>query len=149
MIHFEGDQSFPLPLAEVASKLSDISFLVKCLPDSEIAEAGPDRAVWKMRPRLTFLTGSLTTEMTTVSREAGHSVAYRVFTKAIGATSTVTTALEFRESEDGGATIHWTGDLVEVTGLLKVVPKGLLQGTARKVIDDVWAAVREKVIARS
>ena len=45
--------------------------------------------------------------------------------------------------------MHWTGDLTEVTGLLKIVPKGLIEGSARKVIEDVWAAVAAKLTADS
>ena len=32
-----------------------------------------------------------------------------------------------------------------MTGLLRAVPKGLLQGSAHKVIGDVWAAVDERL----
>jgi carbon monoxide dehydrogenase subunit G len=145
MIHFEGDKSFPLPVAEVAAKLSDAGFLANCLPDAEVDEATPDKAAWKLKPKLSFLTGSLNVEMTTIARELGKSVAFRVFAKAMGASSTVVTNLAFKEA-DGGTAVHWTGDLEQVTGLLKVVPKGLLQGAAQKVIDDVWAAVTAKLV---
>jgi carbon monoxide dehydrogenase subunit G len=141
MIHFEGDKSFPLPVAEVAAKLSDASFLVGCLPDSEIAEATADRAVWKIKPKLSFLTGGLHIEMVAAKREPGKSVTFEVTTKAIGASSTTTTSLNFAEAEGGGTAVHWIGEVTQVTGLLKMVPKGLLQGTAHKVIEDVWAAV--------
>src|SRR5206468_3786522 len=134
MIHFEGDKSFPLPVAEVAAKLSDAGFLVNCLPDVQVSEATPERAAWKLKPRLSFLTGSLNVEMTTTSREPGKSVAFKVLAKAMGASSTVVTNLNFQEAEGGGTAVHWTGDLEQVTGLLKVVPKGLLQGAAQKVI---------------
>jgi uncharacterized protein len=147
MIHFEGDRSFPLPVAEVAVKLSDAGFLANCLPDAQVSEATPDKAAWKLKPRLSFLTGSLNVEMTVTAREPGKSVAFKVFAKAIGASSTVVTALTFKEAEGGGTAVHWTGDLTEVTGLLKVVPKGLLQGAAQKVIDDVWAAVTARLTA--
>jgi len=147
MIHFEGDKSFPLPVAEVAAKLSDAGFLANCLPDVQVSEATPERAAWKLKPRLSFLTGSLNVEMTTTSREPGKSVSFNVFAKAMGASSTVVTNLNFTEAEGGGTAVHWTGDLEQVTGLLKVVPKGLLQGAAQKVIDDVWAAISAKLTA--
>ncbi|MBX9583158.1 MAG: SRPBCC family protein [Gemmataceae bacterium] len=146
MIHFEGDKHFPRPVAEVAAKLSDAGFLVGCLPDARVAEATPDRAAWKLKPKLSFLTGSLDSVLAVTARDPGKSVAYRVTAKAIGATSTVDAALTFREA-DGGTAVHWTGDLVEVTGLLKMVPKGLLQGTAETVIADVWAAVEARLAA--
>lgn len=146
MIHFEGDKHFPRPVAEVAARLSDAGFLVGCLPDASVSEATPDRAAWKLKPKLSFLTGSLDSVLTVTAREPGKSVAYRITAKAIGATSTVAAALTFAEA-DGGTAVHWTGDLTEVTGLLKMVPKGLLQGTAESVIADVWAAVGAKLAA--
>ena len=144
MIHFEGVQSFPLPVAEVAAKLSDAGFLANCVPDAQISEATPDKSVGKIKPKLSFLTGSLTLEADVTAREVGKSVAYKLVTKTIGASSTVTTKLEFVEAE-GGTAVHWSGDLVAVTGLLKMVPKGLLEGSAKKVIDDVWAALKAKL----
>ncbi len=145
MIHFEGDKSFALPVAEVYAKLSDAGFLANCLPDATVSEATPDKAAWKIRPKLAFLTGSLNVEMTTTAREPLKSVSFKVFAKAMGASSTVTTALTFQEAEGGGTAVHWAGDLVEVTGLLKIVPKGLLQSSAQKVIEDVWTAVAAKL----
>ena len=147
MIHFEGDKSFPLPVADVAAKLSDAAWLVGCLSDAQVAEATPDRADWKIRPRLSFLTGSLDVSLDVTGREPGKSADFKVRSRGIGATSTVNARLEFREAEGGGTAVHWTGDLVEVTGLLKLVPKGLIQSTAQKVIDDVWAAIGVKLTA--
>jgi carbon monoxide dehydrogenase subunit G len=147
MIHFEGDRSFPLPLATVAARLADAGFLAGCLPDAKVSEATPEKAAWKVRPRLAFLTGSLNVEMARTAHEPGKSIAYRVFAKAMGASSTVSAVLNLAEAEGGGTAVHWTGDIVELTGLLKVVPKGLIQGSAQKVIDDVWTAVSERLAA--
>jgi uncharacterized protein len=146
MIHFEGDRSFPLPVAEVAARLSDAGYLANCLPDMQITDAAPEKAVWKLKPKLSFMTGSLNVEMTRIEHEAGKSVAFKVFAKAIGASSTVLTHLTFAEMVDGSTAIHWSGDLTEVTGLLKIIPKGLIEGSARKVIDDVWEAVSAKLM---
>ena len=147
MIHFEGDKSFPMPVAAVADKLSDAGFLANCLPDAQVSEATPEKAAWKLRPKLAFLTGSLNVEMTRTAHEPGKSVAFKVFAKAMGASSTVNAALTFAEAEGGTTAVHWTGDLVEVTGLLNMVPKGLLQGSAQKVIEDVWNAVTARLAA--
>jgi carbon monoxide dehydrogenase subunit G len=145
MIQFQGNKQFALPIAEVAAKMSDAAFLVHCLPDIEITEATPDKAAWKLKPRLSFLTGSLHIEMTATERNPGQAIAFKVFSKAMGATSTVLTRLKFEQSEGGGTVIHWTGIIEQVTGLLKAVPKGLMQGAAEKVIEDVWAAVAAKL----
>ncbi|VTR99853.1 : COXG [Gemmata massiliana] len=147
MIHFEGNQAIPLPPAEVAAKLSDAGFLANCVPDAQVSEATADHSVGKIKPKLSFLTGSLTLDATVTARELGKSVTYKIDTKTIGASSTVETKLEFKDGENGGTLVHWTGDLVAVTGLLKMVPKGLLEGTAKKVIEDVWAAVAARLTA--
>ena len=140
MIHFEGVRSFPLPVAEVAAKLSDAGFLAHCVPDAEVSEATADRSVGKVKPKLSFLSGGLTLTANVTAREAGKSVTYEIVSKVIGASSTVGAKLEFKEAE-GGTTVSWSGDLVHVTGLLKMVPKGLMEGAAKKVIDDVWASI--------
>jgi carbon monoxide dehydrogenase subunit G len=145
MIRFEGTRSFALPLADVATRLSDAGFLAGCVPDAEITEATPDRAVGKVRPKLSFVTGTLALEATVTARDPGKSVAFQLVSKVIGGSSTVTTALEFREAAGGGTEVAWAGELVAVTGLLKVVPKGLLEGAAKKVIEDVWAGVSAKL----
>jgi carbon monoxide dehydrogenase subunit G len=129
----------------VSGKLSDAGFLVNALPDATVTEATPDKAVWSLRPKLSFLTGSLHATMDVTAREEGKAAAFRIFTKAMGASSTVNVGLTFADTPDGQTAVHWTGDIVEVTGLLKMVPKGTLQGTAQKVIEDVWKAVVEKV----
>ncbi|HEY1186678.1 MAG TPA: SRPBCC family protein [Gemmata sp.] len=147
MIHFEGSKHIARPVTEVAAKLSDAGFLANSVPDAQVSEATPDKATGKIHPKLSFLTGSLTLHAEVTAREPGKSVAYRIDTRTMGAGSTVETKLAFEEAA-GGTQIHWAGDIVAVTGLLKMVPKGLLEGTAKKVIEDVWAAVEAHLVAQ-
>lgn len=144
MIQFEGNRNFPLPLPAAFQKLSDAAFLVGCLPDAKIESASPDRAVWKLKPKLSFMTGSLDAVMDRTRLEPEQCVSFQVVSKAIGASATVLATLHFQVSESS-TDVHWTGELVAVTGLLKMVPKGLLQGTAEKVIEDTWQAVEAKL----
>src|SRR5215216_1315869 len=85
MIHFEGVQTFPLPVAHVAAKLSDAGFLAHCVPDAHVSEAAADRSVSKVKPKLSFLSGSLTLTADVTARDPGKSVAYQVVSKVIGA----------------------------------------------------------------
>ncbi len=144
MIPFAGEQSFPHPVGVVASKLSDAGWLVGTLPDVQVTAAGPERASWKMKPKLSFAPGLLDSTLERTSQEPGAAVGFRVATKAIGASSTVHIRLTFRAA-DSGTVVPWAGELTEVTGLLKMIPKGLLQSTAEKVIAEVWAAVSARL----
>ena len=144
MIAFTGDRSFPQPVPTVAERLSDVGWLVGTLPDVQVTAATPERAAWRMKPRLAFMAGHLDTVMERTEHRSGEAVGFRVVTKAIGASSTVNIRLAFHPA-DGDTRVAWTGELAEVTGLLKMVPKGLLQATAEKVIGDVWAAVAARL----
>lgn len=145
MIHFEGERHIPLPVATVAERLSDAGFLANAIPDAQLSEASADKAVGKIKPAgVSFLTGSLSLTATVAARDPGKAVTYQIETKTMGAGSTVAANLAFEEA-DGGTRVRWTGDITAVTGLLKMVPKGLLEGTAKKVIDDVWAAVERRL----
>jgi carbon monoxide dehydrogenase subunit G len=144
MIHFEGVEAYTSGPDAVYAKLSDAGFLAGCLPDTRVGLATADRAEWKVKPKLPFLSGELETVAVVTDRTAGQTVKYRLDTKGIGSGSVVEAVLTF--TPDGtGTKVTWTGDITATTGLLKLAPKGLVQGAAQKVIADCWAAIRAKV----
>jgi carbon monoxide dehydrogenase subunit G len=145
MIHFEGDRSFTLPVADVFTKLGDASFLLSCLKDVEqVIETGVDRAKWKLRPGFTFIRTTLDITMDIVARVPNTSVNVKLYSKGIGASTTVVSVMTFEPKESGTA-VHWVADVTELTGLLKLVPKGLISSSAGKVIDETWAEIDKKL----
>jgi carbon monoxide dehydrogenase subunit G len=144
MIHFEGDRSFSLPPDDVAARLSDAAFLVRCLQNvNEIVEISPDRAVWKLRTGFSFLSTTLEITLTVTSRSP-QGATYEALSRGVGATSLVRAALTF-EPADGGTRVHYTADVAERTGFLKVVSAGLMQAAAKTVIEDTWKAIEAKM----
>ncbi len=145
MLHFEGVEQFPVSPAEAAAALCDAGWLARALPDAEVTRAEPDHAAWKVRPKLTFVAGVLESTAEVLGRDGTSGVRYRIVTHGVGSGSTVEAALSFAPSADGGTEVRWAADLTEQTGLLKLVPPGLMQATTKKVMADVWAAVRVKL----
>jgi len=144
MIHFEGDRSFPLPPDVVAGKLGDAAFLVSCLQNvDEIVEISPDRAVWKLRTGFSFLSTSLEITLTVTGR-GPQNATYDALSRGVGATSLVRATLTFEPAE-AGTRVHYTADLTERTGFLKIVSAGLIQAAAKTVIEDTWKAIEAKV----
>ncbi len=143
MVHFEGVEQFPQPPSVVFAKLSDAGWLAQSLPDVEITDTAPDRAGWKVRPKFAFMAGTLDTTADVVQR-AEPVVRYRVVSTSVGAKSTMEATLTMEPSE-GGTAVKWSGDLTELGGLLKLVPRGLIQAAAQKVIADIWANIRAKM----
>ena len=71
-------------------------------------------------------------------------MSYRIVSTGVGSSSTMETHLTLSPNADG-TQVRWTGDLVELGGLLKMVPRGMLQTAALKTITDLWSAVRREL----
>ena len=146
MIHFEGHREFPLPIADVFAKLGDAAFIVSCLKDvDEVIAMSADHAEWKLRPGFSFIRGTLDIKMEILERIANTSIKVRLNSRGIGATSTVESTIAFQSKESGTA-VDWSADITELTGLLKLVPKGLISSTAGKVIEETWGEIEKKLV---
>src|SRR5262245_61175138 len=145
MLHFEGDKTFPQPPDDLCAKLSDARYLVECIPDVEsVSQSDPSTATCVVRPGFAFVRGTLTINLSVTNALAGKTVQCVARSKGIGSTSIVEAALTFAP-EDQGTRVHWTADVQELGGLLRAVPKGLIQASAQKVIADVWKAIESKL----
>ncbi len=146
MTKFEGDRSFPLPPDLVAARLGDAAFLLSCLQNvDQVIEAGPDKAIWKLRTGFSFLSTTLEIALTVTERSAGRA-GYEAFSRGVGASSRVVAVLTFQPG-GAGTVVHYTAELVERTGFLKVISGGLIQAAAQSVIDDTWKAIEAKLSA--
>jgi uncharacterized protein len=145
MIHFEGIETFSKPPQELFGSLSDAHWLATAVPEAKVLEATPDRAVWDLKPALSFLTGSLQTTLVVSERKPPDSVIFKVTGKAVGSGSTIVSSLTLTPTETQGTDVRWTGEITELNGLLKMVPKPLIQATAQKIIADLWIAIRKKL----
>jgi carbon monoxide dehydrogenase subunit G len=145
MLHFEGDKDLAKSPSELYGLLSDARFLVQCIPGGQpVGEADPDRGVCKVKPALSFVTGSLEVTAQVVERVPETSVRVSLRSKGIGSSSDVETVLTLTPQE-GGTRLHWAADVTRLGGLLKAVPSGLIRGAAQKVIGEVWDNVEAKL----
>jgi carbon monoxide dehydrogenase subunit G len=145
MLHFEGTRDFPQPPAALWPKLSDIRFLVQCVPGVEgSAQVDQDRASWTLRPGLSFMRGKLDITLDVVERQPETRVKLRLHGKGIGSTNTVEVNLTLA-ANDSGSQVQWTAHITELGGLLKAVPQGLIKASALKVINDVWQEAERRL----
>jgi carbon monoxide dehydrogenase subunit G len=149
MVRFEGEKDFPQPPAELWAKLSDARFLVQCFPDVEtVAEAGPDHARMLLRPGFSFMRGSMEATLRVVDAVALESARYLIANKGIGSSADVEATFALAP-QGTGTRIRWTAEVKALGGLLKMVPAGLIRGSAQKVVNDTWSAVEAKLNAPS
>jgi carbon monoxide dehydrogenase subunit G len=146
MLHFEGDKDFSQPPGEVWTKLTDARFLVQCVPDlQKVSRAEPRTAVCTVRPAVGFVSGSLEVTLQVVDALEPVSARFLLQSKGIGSSNTVEVRMEVTPRDGGGTHVHWAADVTQLGGLLKMVPQGLIQASAQKVIGDVWTATEAKM----
>lgn len=145
MMQFDGDQAFSLSPAELFAKLRDARFLLDCVPDvEEVTLSDLDSAVFRIKPGFSFVRGSLDITLKVMEATDPTSIRYLVHGKGIGASNDVEAALAI-SANGSGASVRWTAEVKNLTGLLKMVPKGLIKASAQKVILDMWGIIGSKL----
>jgi carbon monoxide dehydrogenase subunit G len=147
MLHFDGTRDFVPSPSVVWARLTDARFLAQCIPGVEsVKQADADAAECVLRPGFSFVRGTLELNLRVTDRVQDLSARILTHAKGIGSTSDVEATL--RLSPQGtGTHLDWEADIKELGGLLKAVPKGLVQAAAQKVIADAWAAVEAGLAA--
>jgi carbon monoxide dehydrogenase subunit G len=147
-MQFSGVMQLAQSVAFVWSRLSDARFLVDSLKKVEAITLREENcAEWKLRPALAFVAGSLDSRLDITERQAPDRLHVVLTSKGIGSSSTVEVELRLTATADGGTHVNWHAEIKALTGLLKMVPKGLIQSAAQKSIEDVWLGVAEKLAA--
>jgi carbon monoxide dehydrogenase subunit G len=144
-MQFEGDKDFPLPPEQVWPRISDARFLVDSLNNPEqVLLREPNAGEWRVKPAASFISGTMDTRLEITERKPPEEMTVVLTSKAIGSNSTTVVKFNLMPNE-GGTRIHWQAEITQLTGLLKMIPKGLIQATAKKVIEDVWGGVEQQL----
>ena len=148
MIELSGVERFTQSAAEVWRRLSDISFLAGAIPGlSSLSRTSEDHVTCKVKPGLSFLTGSLSTTIDVQERLEPRLV-LGIRSKGIGSMAAVTTTFEVAEAAEG-AGVTWTATVDELGGLLKPVGAGLIEASAGRVIASAWEGFRAQLAAQA
>ncbi|MSQ95107.1 MAG: hypothetical protein EXR98_11205 [Gemmataceae bacterium] len=143
---FAGERIFALPPDQLWPKLRDAAFLATCIPDgTPRAGATRDRAVCTVRPGFSFMRGTLDVTIEVLGGDESTTLRFSQKSKGIGSSSEVETSLTLTPHEQGTKVV-WQAEVKTLSGLLKMVPGGLIRGSANKVIEDVWMGVAKKLV---
>lgn len=145
MLQFEGTEDLSRPLSEVWPELSEAGRLVEFVPDREsLRSAGADEAECVVKPGFSFMSGTLDMTIRVLERKPQDEARVLFHSKGIGATSDVEVLIRLEPHGDG-TRVRWNAEVKQLTGLLKLLPQGLIRAAARKVVNDVWAGVRTRM----
>ncbi len=145
MIELEGHKTFAVPAATLWAKLSDMRFLVDCIPDvGQIKAVGDQSAELVLRPSLGFVKGELQLSINVSEQVPPSSSTLLLKTKGIGTTSEVLATFTLQDASPA-TDLHWRAAVMQLGGLLKAVPKGLIQAAAQKTINDLLNNLDKKL----
>jgi len=137
MIQMNGERQVSVPPDRLYSEMVDLTRLVHTLPDvSKVKSITEDQATFVVKPGLAFVKGELDTVVQRVQQDPPHSATLAISSKGVGTSSKVQATFHLEPAE-GGTLLRWTADVLELGGLLKFVPSGLLKGAGKKVF-DTW-----------
>ena len=145
MMKFEGDQDFVQEPAPLWAKLRSAAFLVECIPDATVeGQPTQDLAKCSVRPGFSFVRGSMDVHVKIIEAVEPTLVKVSLISKGIGSGSDVEAILNLAPHEQG-TRVHWVAELKSMSGLMKMIPSGLIKGAAHKVIEDVMIGVKKKL----
>ncbi len=143
---FEGDMEFAQNIATLWPRLSDLNYLVYCIPDAkDFKDVTETSAACKVKPSFSFASATLNVNIERVQAEAEKLLQYKMGGKGVGISNEILSTLMFENTESGGTKVHWAAEITKLGGLLKAVPKGLIEGAAQNVIAQIWEGVAEKI----
>lgn len=146
MLQFQGTEDLPRPPKEVWAQLSEADRLVEFVPDREsVKSAASDEAVCIVHPSLGFMRGNLEMTVRVLERQPENAVRVNFHSKGVGASSDVEVAIRLEPLGELATRVQWTAEVKQLTGLLRMVPQGLVRGAAQKVVGEVWTNVRAKL----
>src|SRR5262245_26273391 len=125
MSRFEGDRDFSQAKADVYARLTDPAFLVECIPDVETVKAVTgEHAELILRPGFSFVRGTIEVTLRIVEKAEPNGARVQLLSKGIASSSEVEATLALTPLESG-TRVHWTAEVRNLGGLLKMVPPGL------------------------
>ena len=138
MIQLTGERTYAFAQEKIFTVFSDLNQLIHLLPDVDKVKSVTDsKAELTIRPKLAFVNGhmDLTAEKTGATPPS--SCTMLLTAKAIGSQSKVEAAFQLTPIDADNTKMNWTAKVIEMTGLLKLAPTGLIQGAAKTVIEDL------------
>jgi len=145
MLHLEGEKDLSQAPKDVWNKLGDTQFLAKCIPGVEsVSDALPDSLKCRIRPGFAFVRGTLELMLSVTEKVSESFLRYLLHTKGIGSSSEVEATISLSPLGTG-TRLHWMVEIKRLDGLLKMVPPGLVQAGAQKVIADAFAAIEARL----
>ena len=146
MIEIHGTEHFACDRDRAHAGLADLEQVAAALPGlTRIERNDGATLVCRVRPGLTFLSGSLRTTITRVEDADPEVLRYRIDSRGIGAGAVADAHIRFLPDKESRGRVEWHVQVVELSGLLKPVGASLIEAAMGKVAAATWAGLHTRL----
>lgn len=143
LIEFTREYNVDLDARSLWDFLTHVERITTCIPDLESLQiVSGNRFKGKVRPRFSFIKGKLNLECEILVIEEGRSFRLDVQGSSIGATFSVIMDVSIDSGEASGMRVKVRG---ETLGLLKAIPRSLIQQIVEETEKSMLACIKERV----
>lgn len=148
MIEISGEERFSCDRDRMHAALADLEQVAAALPGlARIERNDGDTLVCRVRPGLSFLSGSLRTTITRRKEVAKEALGYRIDSRGIGAGAVANAHIRCLPDGGGRSRVEWQVAVEEVSGLLKPVGASLIEAAMGKVAAATWEGLHTRLDA--
>lgn len=148
MIEISGEERFCCDRDRMHAALADLEQVAAALPGlARIERNDGDTLVCRVRPGLSFLSGSLRTTITRREAAEEEVLGYRIDSRGIGAGAVANALIRCLQDGDGRSRVQWQVTVEELSGLLKPVGASLIEAAMGKVAAATWEGLHSQLDA--
>ena len=146
MIEIRGTEHFACDRDRAHAVLTDLEQVAGALPGlTRIERNDGATLVCRVRPGLTFLSGSLRTTITRLEDADPEVLRYRIDSRGIGAGAVADAHIRCLPDGEGRSRVQWHVQVSELSGLLKPVGASLIEAAMGKVAAATWEELRTRL----
>jgi carbon monoxide dehydrogenase subunit G len=140
-----GEYTLPAPPEKVWALLTDPQRLAKLLPGCERLEPdGPDRFKAAIKFGLAAISGKYTGTVEFLEKKPHTSMLMKIAGKGLPGFVDGSGRIEMAGLKNGQTDLRYTGD-AQVGGMIASVGQRMIEGAAKKIVDQFFAGVAEEL----
>ena len=144
-LEFGGEEFFAATPERVFAVLTDLDSLARTMPDLVSAKKVDERTLeCVVRPGFSFLRGTLRLSVVLVDIQPPQSATMHLTARGIGTKIGVESRLELR-ADPAGTRLAWSSQVVELSGLVATISRGLIVAAAERQIREIWQRIRAEL----
>ena len=146
MIEIRGTEHFACDIDRVHAALADLEQVAAALPGlTRVEHNDGDTLTCRVRPGLSFLSGSLRTTITRREEAGQGALRYGIDSRGIGAGAVANAHIRCLPDGDGRGRVEWQVQVEELSGLLKPVGASLIEAATGKVAAATWEGLHTRL----